>query len=55
MKILYIIKRDPEPTMQKIMDEHKKMGEVAVVDVRKEKDYSKIVDLIASSDKVISV
>lgn len=55
MKILYIVKRDPEPSMQKIMDEHKKMGTVTVVDVRKEKDYAKIVDLIVSSDKVISV
>jgi len=55
MKILYIIKQDPEPTMRKIMDEHKKMGDVTVVDVRTEKDYSKIVDLIASSDKVVSV
>jgi hypothetical protein len=55
MKILYVLKQDPEPTMQKIMDEHKKLGEVTVVDVRKEKDYAKIVDLIAASDKVISV
>lgn len=55
MKILYLLKRDPEPTMQKIMDEHKKLGTVTVVDVRKEKDYAKIVDLIVSSDKIVSV
>lgn len=55
MKILHVLGSEPEETMKKILEEQKKLGEVAVVDLRKEKDYAKIVDLIAASDKVISV
>jgi hypothetical protein len=36
------------------MEVHKKSNDVTVVDVRQNKDYGKIVDLIFSSDKVIS-
>ncbi len=54
MKILYILKQEPDGTLTKIMDEHKKDQEVTVVDLRENKNYDQIVDLIASSDKVIS-
>lgn len=54
MKILYIIKENLDKTAREIIDEHKKTHEVTIVDIRKEKDYNKIIDLIASSDKVIS-
>lgn len=54
MKILYILKQDPDATAKKIMEVHKKNNDVTVVDVRGDKNYSKIVDLIFSSDKVIS-
>ncbi|MBI4687794.1 MAG: hypothetical protein HY756_08460 [Nitrospirae bacterium] len=54
MKILYIVKQDFNKTAREIIDEHKKTHEVSIVDIRKEKDYNKIIDLIASSDKVIS-
>lgn len=54
MKILYFIKQDPDETVTMLMDEHKKNNEVTVVDIRADKNYDKIIDLIASSDKVIS-
>lgn len=54
MKVLYIIKQDPDETLKKFLDEHKKSNEVTVVDLRKDKDYGRIVDLIAANDKVIS-
>jgi hypothetical protein len=54
MKILYILKQVPDATLKTIMDVHKKGNEVTVVDIREDKDYGKIVDLIFSSDKVIS-
>ena len=54
MNILYILKQEPDGTLTKIMDEHKKDQEVTVVDLRENKDYDQIVDLIASTDKVIS-
>lgn len=54
MKILYILQQAPDATLKTIMDVHKKGNEVTVVDVRENKDYGKIVDLIFSHDKVIS-
>ncbi|GAB4423007.1 MAG: hypothetical protein OHK0032_18270 [Thermodesulfovibrionales bacterium] len=54
MKILYILKQDPDGTVKKTMDVHRKNNEVTVVDIRDNKDYDQIIDLIASSDKVIS-
>lgn len=54
MNILYILKQAPDATLKTIMDVHKKSNEVTVVDIRENKDYGKIVDLIFSHDKVIS-
>ncbi|GMT42125.1 MAG: hypothetical protein IEMM0002_0536 [bacterium] len=54
MKILYIFKREPDETARKIMEEHKKSCEVSVVNLAETKDYNQIIDLIASSDKIIS-
>jgi galactitol-specific phosphotransferase system IIB component len=54
MKILYIIKQEPDETLKTIMDEHNKKNEVTVVDLRENKNYDRIIDLIVSSDKVIS-
>ncbi len=53
MKILYILKQDPDETLNKIMEEHKKSNEITGVDLRESKNYDQIVDLITSSDKVI--
>ena len=54
MKVLYLVKQDLSETAKAIVEEHKKSNEVTVVDVRENKDYGQIVDLIAGSDKVIS-
>ncbi len=54
MKILFLLKQDPDETLKTIMDEHKKANEVTVVDIRVNKDYEQIIELITSSDKVIS-
>ena len=54
MKILYIQKQDLDATAKKIMDLHKKEHDVTVVNLKENKNYSQIVDLIFSSDKVIS-
>lgn len=54
MKILYILKQEPDATLKKIMEAHKKGNDVTVVDLKQNKDYGKIVDLVFSSDKVIS-
>jgi hypothetical protein len=54
MKILYIVKQKPDATLNKIMEVHKKGNDVMVVNLKENKDYGKLVDLIFSSDKVIS-
>ncbi len=54
MKILHIQKSDLDATAKTILDIHKKGNEVTLVDIRKDKDYGKLVDLIFSSDKVVS-
>ena len=54
MKILHIQKQDLDATAKKILEAHKKGNEVTVVDIRQNKNYDQIVDLIFSSDKVIS-
>jgi galactitol-specific phosphotransferase system IIB component len=54
MKILYIQKQDLDATVKKIMEEHKKGNDVTVVNLKENKNYGQIVDLIFSSDKVIS-
>lgn len=55
MTILYLLKKDPGETLKEIIDEHKKNHDVTVVDIRENKNYDEIVELIASSDKVISI
>lgn len=54
MKILFILKGVPDATGKVIMDEHKKRDEVTVIDIREDHDYDRIIDLIVSSDRVIS-
>ena len=54
MKILYLLKQDPDPTGKKLMEAHKKGNDVTVVKLQENKDYGKIVDLIFSTDKIIS-
>jgi len=54
MKILYIQKQDLDATAKKIMEVHKKGNDVTVVNLKENKNYDQIVDLIFSSDKVIS-
>ena len=54
MKILYLIKRESDDTLNRIIEEHKKTSDVRIVDFLKEKNYEQIIDLVSSSDKVIS-
>ncbi|GBD98343.1 hypothetical protein BMS3Abin07_00355 [bacterium BMS3Abin07] len=54
MKILYILRNDIDTSGGEFLEEHKKNHEVTIIDIRENKNYEQIVDLIASSDKVIS-
>lgn len=54
MKILFLAKGELDETADAMVREHSKEHEVTVIDLRQDKDYGKIVGLIAGSDKVIS-
>jgi galactitol-specific phosphotransferase system IIB component len=55
MKILYILRqKSADDTVKKLIEEHKKTNEVKVININENKNYDEIVDLITSSDKVIS-
>ncbi len=54
MKILYLLKQDLDSTAQTIVDEHKKTNEVSIVDIRENKNYDEIIELVESNEKVIS-
>jgi hypothetical protein len=54
MKILYLLKRDRDKTLDEFLKAHAESHDVTVIDIRDDKDYEKIVEFIAISDKVIS-
>ncbi len=53
MKVLYILKNDPDETGKTFIETNRKDHDVTVVDLRENKDYSGLVDLIEASDSVI--
>jgi len=54
MKILHILKNDIDATTEKIIEEHKKTVEVTIIDLRTNKNYSELVDMIEQSNRIIS-
>jgi len=54
MNILCLMKKEPDATIRGILDVQKREHAVTVVDIRTDKNYDKIVDLIFSSNSVIS-
>ncbi len=56
MKILHIIKKGTPPGyVDTIIKDHSNAGnEVTVVNITQDKDYTKLMDLIETSDKVFS-
>lgn len=54
MKILYILHSEHSQTLKTIIWRQKIDGGVTVFDLRENKDYSSLFDMIENSDKVIS-
>lgn len=54
MKVLHILKREPEKSTMAIIEEQSKYNEIKIICLYKDKDYDSIVELIEKSDKVIS-
>ncbi|MEJ2688884.1 MAG: hypothetical protein P8130_02810 [Deltaproteobacteria bacterium] len=54
MKILYIYHNDPDGTVENFIKEQEKDNEIAVFDLRTTKDYALLLDLMETSNTVIS-
>ena len=54
MKILYLLTRELAGTGAALRDEHAKEHSVVVIDLLREKNFDRVVDQIASADRVIS-
>jgi len=54
MNILCLMRKDLDATISGILDVQKREHAVTVVDIRNDRNYDKIVDLIFSSTRVIS-
>jgi hypothetical protein len=54
MNILCLMRKDPDATISSILAVQTREHAVTVVDIRTDKNYEKIVDLIFSSNSVIS-
>ena len=54
MNILCLMRKDPDATINSILDAQKREHAVTVVDIRTDKNCEKIVDLIFSSNSVLS-
>ncbi len=54
MKILYLTKRENDKTLVEFIKAHRELCDVTVINLAETTDYNHIVDLIESSDRVIS-
>ncbi|MCL4456597.1 MAG: hypothetical protein M1406_04205 [Nitrospirae bacterium] len=54
MKILHILKTEPEDSVKAVIEEHRKCHDVTVIEIYKSKEYDLIVELVERADKVIS-
>jgi hypothetical protein len=54
MSILCLMRKDPDATIRGLLEVQKQEHAVTVVDLRRDKDYDRMVTLIFSSTSVIS-
>ncbi len=53
MRILYLLKEEPDETVTKFMDIHRKTHHVDVIDLRENRNYLRIMELLEKSEKLI--
>lgn len=54
MNILYLITKDPDPTLVALLNEQKKTHRLKVIDLRQEPKYDELIEQLETFDKVIS-
>lgn len=54
MQLLYLIKTNPDETLEKLIAEQRKSHEVEIIPLDESPDYSALLDKMAAADQVIS-
>ena len=54
MKIFYLLTKDADTTVKQMMQEQKKQHDIEMTDLRKEKNFRKVIQQIVEADHVIS-
>jgi crotonobetainyl-CoA:carnitine CoA-transferase CaiB-like acyl-CoA transferase len=54
VKVLFILRKEPDPNIKTIMTETARESEIIVVDLREDQDYDELVDRIENCDRVIT-
>jgi hypothetical protein len=54
MNILYLLRKNPDDTVNQLIEEQKKTNHVSVININDNNNYDEIVDAIFSNDKIIS-
>jgi hypothetical protein len=54
MQILYLIKKKPDETLEKLIAEQRKSHEVEIIPLGESPDYGALLEKMAAADQVIS-
>jgi hypothetical protein len=54
MKVLYLLKKEPDNTLETFFNVQRRSHDITVIDIRENKNYPDIIKLIENSDRVIS-
>lgn len=54
MMILYLLKQDHDDTLTEFIAVHRRFHEVNVIDIRDNKNYLQLIELIEISDRIIA-
>ena len=54
MKILFILKKEPDNNIKTIMDFNAKESKITVVDLREDQDYDELIEQIKTCDRVVT-
>jgi len=54
VKTLFVLKRDPDQTLNKIIQVRETESEVVIIDIRDYEDYDNFIETLEKSDQVIS-
>ena len=54
MKIVHILNKKPSPCVLDLIEEHRKLHEVEIINLEEQLDYDAVIDKVINCDRVIS-